>query len=74
MSTDPYHVVQQEIQSSLQTASTLRASYLRIRSTAREGNEELVWARNEVRCCLLVGRDRMLTPTTIRGHRSSRQP
>jgi hypothetical protein len=49
MSTDPYHVVQQEIQSSLQTASTLRASYLRIRSTAREGSEELVWARNEVR-------------------------
>ncbi|KAG8216669.1 hypothetical protein J3R82DRAFT_6868 [Butyriboletus roseoflavus] len=49
MSTDPYHVVQQEIQSSLQTASTLRASYLRIRSTAHEENEELVWARNEVR-------------------------
>lgn len=59
MSTDPYHVVQQEIQSSLQTASTLRASYLRIRSTAREGSEELVWARNEVRfqtftCVILV--------------------
>lgn len=48
MSTDPYHAVQQEIQSSLQTASTLRASYLRIRSTAREDSEELVWARNEV--------------------------
>jgi hypothetical protein len=47
MSTDPYHVVQQEIQSSLQTASTLRASYMRIRSMAREGSEELVWARNE---------------------------
>lgn len=48
MSTDPYHAVQQEIQSSLQTASTLRSSYLRIRSTAREDSEELVWARNEV--------------------------
>ena len=49
MSTDPYHAVQQEIQSSLQTAATLRASFLRIRSTAREDSEELVWARNEVR-------------------------
>ena len=49
MSTDPYHAVQQEIQSSLQTAGTLRASFLRIRSTAREDSEELVWARNEVR-------------------------
>ena len=50
MSTDPYHAVQQEIQTSLQTAATLRASFLRIRSTAREESEELVWARNEVRC------------------------
>lgn len=49
MSTDPYHAVQQEIQSSLQTASTLRSSYLRIRSTAREESEELVWSKNEVR-------------------------
>ena len=49
MSTDPYHAVQQEIQSSLQTAATLRASFLRIRSTAREDSEELIWARNEVR-------------------------
>ncbi|KAF8549653.1 hypothetical protein OG21DRAFT_1599087 [Imleria badia] len=52
MSTDPYHVVQQEIQSSLQTASTLRASYLRIRSMAREESEELVWARNELKATL----------------------
>ncbi|KAF9225935.1 hypothetical protein BS17DRAFT_572032 [Gyrodon lividus] len=52
MSTDPYHVVQQEIQSSLQTASTLRASYLRIRSMAREGSEELLWARNELKATL----------------------
>lgn len=49
MATDPYHAVQQEIQSSLQAAATLRSSYLRIRSTAREDSEELAWARNEVR-------------------------
>lgn len=49
MSADPYHTVQQEVQASLQAASTLRASYLRIRSTAREDSEELGWARNEVR-------------------------
>jgi hypothetical protein len=48
MSQDPYHVVQQEIQASLQTAENLRASYLRIRSTARGETEELQWARNEV--------------------------
>ncbi|KAI0918544.1 hypothetical protein AcV5_002506 [Taiwanofungus camphoratus] len=52
MSTDPYHAVQQEIQTSLQTASTLRASYLRIRSTAREDSEELGWARNELKATL----------------------
>ncbi|RDX47229.1 hypothetical protein K466DRAFT_114420 [Polyporus arcularius HHB13444] len=52
MSTDPYHAVQQEIQSSLQTAATLRASFLRIRSTAREDSEELVWARNELKATL----------------------
>jgi len=47
MSTDPYHTVKSEIETSLQAAGTLRASYLRIRSTAREGSEELDWARNE---------------------------
>ncbi|KAI0346668.1 hypothetical protein BDW22DRAFT_1405417 [Trametopsis cervina] len=52
MSTDPYHAVQEEVQSSLQTASTLRASYLRIRSTARGESEELVWARNELKATL----------------------
>ncbi|CCM03287.1 uncharacterized protein FIBRA_05415 [Fibroporia radiculosa] len=52
MSTDPYHVVQQEIQASLQTASTLRASFLRIRSTAHEDSEELTWARNELKATL----------------------
>jgi len=49
MSTDPYHAVQREIQTSLQSASTLRASYLRIRSTARDDSEELIWARNELK-------------------------
>ena len=49
MSVDPYHQVQSEIQSSLLAAEQLRASFLRIRSTARDGNEELEWARNEVR-------------------------
>ena len=53
MSIDPYHEVQSEIQSSLQAAEQLRASFLRIRSTAREGNEELELARNEVRPALL---------------------
>ena len=48
MSTDPYHAVQHEIQSSLQTAATLRASFLRIRNMAQDDSEELVWARNEV--------------------------
>ncbi|KAG2142485.1 snare protein TLG1/Syntaxin [Suillus clintonianus] len=52
MSTDPYHEVQQDIQSSLQTASTLRSSFLRIRSSAREGSEELVLARNELKATL----------------------
>lgn len=50
MSVDPYHEVQSEIQSSLQTAEQLRATFLRIRSTAHDGNEELEWARNEVSC------------------------
>ena len=53
MSIDPYHAVQSEIQSSLQAAEQLRASFLRIRSTAREGNEELEWARHEVRPVVL---------------------
>jgi hypothetical protein len=54
MSVDPYHQVQSEIQSSLLAAEQLRASFLRIRSTAREGNEELEWARNEVSVELLL--------------------
>lgn len=52
MATDPYHAVQHEVQTSLQAASTLRASYLRIRSTARGESEELVWARNELKATL----------------------
>ena len=50
---DPYHQVQSEIQSSLQAAEQLRASFLRIRSTAREGNEELELVLNEVRPVVL---------------------
>ena len=49
MSIDPYHAVQREIQASLQSASQLQFSYTRIRSMAKEGSEELMWARNEVR-------------------------
>jgi len=49
MSIDPYHAVQREIQTSLQTASQLNSSFLRIRSMARSDSEELMWARNEVR-------------------------
>ncbi|KAF9467821.1 snare protein TLG1/Syntaxin [Collybia nuda] len=52
MSTDPYHAVQQEIQTSLQTAAQLHASYIRIRSTAREDSEELGWARSELKATL----------------------
>ncbi|KAI0090398.1 t-SNARE [Irpex rosettiformis] len=53
MSEDPYNTVQEEVQTSLQAASTLRSSYLRIRSTAREpDSEELVWARNELKATL----------------------
>ena len=65
MSTDPYHAVQQEIQTSLQTAGTLRASFLRIRSTAREDSEELVWARNEVRRLLLPSSPRTCMPLRL---------
>lgn len=54
MSNDPYHVVQAEIQSTLQTAVTLLASYRRIRSTARADSEELGYARNEVSLEILV--------------------
>ncbi|KAG1862039.1 t-SNARE [Suillus subalutaceus] len=52
MSTDPYHEVQREIQSSLQTASSLRSSFLRIRSLAWDGSEELMLARNELKVTL----------------------
>lgn len=48
MAQDPYQLVQQEIQTALQAAEQLRASYFRIRSTAKGDTEELVWARNEV--------------------------
>jgi hypothetical protein len=54
MSIDPYHAVQREIQASLQSASQLQSSYTRIRSMAKEGSEELMWARNEVRSRVLA--------------------
>ncbi|KAF9046231.1 t-SNARE [Panaeolus papilionaceus] len=52
MSVDPYHAVQQEIQSSLQTAAQLQSSFLRIRSMAQTDSEELMWARNELKATL----------------------
>ncbi|KAI6019828.1 t-SNARE [Pisolithus orientalis] len=52
MSTDPYHAVQQDVQSTLQTVVTLRASYFRIQNMAHEGSEELVWAQNELKATL----------------------
>ena len=54
MSIDPYHAVQREIQASLQSASQLQSSYTRIRSMAKEGSEELMWARNEVRSRIMA--------------------
>ncbi|KAG6830814.1 hypothetical protein H0H87_006987 [Tephrocybe sp. NHM501043] len=49
MATDPYHAVEHEVQTTLQTALQLRSSYLRIRSTAREDSEELAWAATELK-------------------------
>jgi Syntaxin 6, N-terminal len=48
MSVDPYHAVQADIQTSLQAASSLRSSFLRIRSTASKDSEELRWVGDEV--------------------------
>ncbi|KAG5644708.1 hypothetical protein DXG03_007931 [Asterophora parasitica] len=52
MSTDPYHAVEQEVQTTLQTAAQLRSSYRRIQSTARDDSEELAWALNELKATL----------------------
>jgi len=52
MSTDPYHVVKDEIQSTLQSAESLLSSYRRIRSTAREDSEELNYAKSELKATL----------------------
>jgi len=52
MSTDPYHVVKDEIQSTLQAAESLLSSYRRIRSTAREDSEELNYAKSELKATL----------------------
>jgi hypothetical protein len=63
MSTDPYHAVASEVQSSLQNASTLRSSYVRIRNMTAgvSGDlEELNWARSEVRSIECRGQRRTL--------------
>jgi len=52
MEEDPYHAVKAEIQTSLQTASTLLASYKRIASTASGESEELRWAGSELKATL----------------------
>lgn len=57
MSQDPYQLVKEEIQAALQQAEQLRASFVRIRSTARGDTEELVWARNEVSSYFIHERD-----------------
>jgi hypothetical protein len=65
MSIDPYHAVQREIQASLQSASQLQSSYTRIRSMAKEGSEELMWARNEVRSRVKAYSYYRINPCTI---------
>lgn len=52
MAQDPYVLVQREIQTALDAAEQLRASYARIRSTARGDSEELVVAREELQDAL----------------------
>jgi DNA repair exonuclease SbcCD ATPase subunit len=54
MSTDPYHAVQEEIQSTLANAGTLLQSFRRIRAMAPEGSEgeEMAYARNELKATL----------------------
>jgi len=52
MSVDPYHAVQQEIQSSLHHAAQLQSSFLRIRNMVRPDSEELMYARNELKATL----------------------
>ncbi|KAF8741864.1 Syntaxin 6, N-terminal, partial [Rhizoctonia solani] len=49
MSIDPWHDVKNEVQNSLEAATNLRASFLRIQSTASVNSEELNWARNELK-------------------------
>ncbi|KIM22145.1 hypothetical protein M408DRAFT_333049 [Serendipita vermifera MAFF 305830] len=49
---DPYQLVKAEIQTALDAASSLRSSYLRIRSTARVDSEELIHAREELKGAL----------------------
>ena len=62
MSKDPYHAVEREIQASFQAAVQLHASFIRIRSTAREDSEELGLARSEV---TTIGLHFITIPTSI---------
>ncbi len=70
MSTDPYTVVKDEIQSTLQAAESLLSSYRRIRSTAREDSEELNYAKSEVRANVqrFLPRVSKLNPTLLKPH------
>ena len=55
MSTDPYHAVQEEMQGTLANASTLLASFRRIRAMAPSDgseSEELSYARSELKATL----------------------
>ncbi|KAF5356741.1 hypothetical protein D9756_006684 [Leucocoprinus leucothites] len=52
MSIDPYHTVQQELETSLQNAGQLFSSYRRIQNMARDDSEELTYARNELKATL----------------------
>lgn len=56
MSTDPYHAVQEEMQSTLANASTLLSSFRRIRAMSAGGGgnegEEMAYARSELKATL----------------------
>ncbi|KAF7764036.1 hypothetical protein Agabi119p4_8573 [Agaricus bisporus var. burnettii] len=52
MSVDPYHAVQQELETSIQNAGQLLSSYQRIQNIARDDSEELSYARNELKATL----------------------
>lgn len=56
MSHDPYELVKAEVESSLQSATSLHSSYLRIQKTlppsSHAASEELSWTRDELRATL----------------------